>query len=268
MILTNEELLLFHRCVGIGNVSEADVIIFGNEFGTAAASGGGTKASVLKFMDVFAKKLFNIGEGFTLLDISAPVSSTFLQFISRLMLALKHNEERFFDDLTIQGRQVLNDYIMNHLYKDNSAIINMRPLLQSTEDTWDYDNISKIEYHNKYNFKTKGHMSDSLRDMRLRILTKAFNIISKESLILASGDKENKKAFFQTIYPTIQFHETKLSDSYKIYHSNNLEKNIILSNYFDNRTIGLSNLKLLFRFILEFRQPKKQASTSTSVKLF
>jgi len=267
MILTNEELLLFHRCVGIGNVSAADVVIFGNEFGTAS-SPGGTKASVSKFMDVFAKKLFSIGEGFNLLDISSPVSSTFLQFISRLMLALKHNEERFFDDLTIQGRQVLNDYIMNHLYKDNSAIINLKPLLQATEDAWEYDNIDKIEYHNKYNFKTRSHMSDSLRDMRLRILTKAFSLIPKESLILASGGKENKKAFFQTIYPTIRFHETKLSDSYKIYHSDNIEKKIILSNYFDNRTIGLSNLKLLFRFILEFRQSKTQSPKHTSARLF
>ena len=112
MILTEEELLLFHKCIGTGNISTADVIIFGNEFGSAGGMGGGTQACVSKFMSEFkTKKLFQIGEGFTQLDIdSPPVSSTFLQFISRLVLALKYKDERFFGTLTSEGKIFLNNF--------------------------------------------------------------------------------------------------------------------------------------------------------------
>jgi hypothetical protein len=262
MILTSEQILAFHKFIGFGNITTASIVIFGNEFGTATRS---TQACISYFMNEFeTKKRFNIGEGFSLIEMDPPpVSSTFLQFISRLMLALKHSDDRFFSDLTFQGKIVLNNYIMNSLYRENSAIINLRPLPQPTEQHWTYSNINEGEYHSKYNFALRNHTSDELKNMRLRILKEAFNLIAKESLVLGSGDKENKKAFFKIIYPTIQFHETKLSDL-KIYYSNN--PRIILSNYFDNRTIGLSGLKQLYHFILDFNQPKK--SIATSLQLF
>ena len=267
MILTNEQIELFTKCIGLGPADKASVIIFANEFGTSGG-GGGTQACVSKFMGEFeTRKLLQIGEGFTIIDIDPPpVSSTFLQFVSRLMLALKHQDDRFFDELTIQGRLVLNDYIMNHLYREDSVMLNIRPYPQPSEDTWCYDNIDRIGYHNNYNFSLRGHRDDKFRDIRLSILKEAFRI--SNGLILGSGDKENKKYFFQTIYPTIQFHELKLSDSYKIYYSNNLEKKIILSNYFDNRTIGLSNFKKLFHFIVDFNKPIIPPQKSTSVQLF
>ena len=179
------------------------------------------------------------------------------------MLALKHNDDRFFDELTIQGKTVLNDYIMNHLYREDSAMINLKGLPQSTENHWNYDNIDNIEYHSSYNFMHRNHTNNKFRDMRVSILKKAFTLIKKDAIILSTGDAKNKKAFFQIIYPTIKFHENTLSETYKIYYS--YTPKIIISNYLDNRTIGLKNLSLLFDFIVDFNKPKIKTS---SVKLF
>lgn len=268
MIITPEQLLWLHRSIGQGPIDKATFIIFGNEFGCARGRSD-TNSSINQFINEFqTRKLLKINEGFTVLDIdSPPVTSTFLQFISRLSLALKHEDDRFFGELSNEGKTFLNNYIMSSLYRENEAVINFRPLLQSTENHWDYENISESAYYNLYDFTTKNQKSNKLKELRVNILKEAFNLIKKESFIIGAGDKNNKKAFFETIYPEIKFSEEKLSDSYTIYFSNNIKK-IILSNYFDNRTIGLGNLKLLYEFIVELKKKENTIKSCSSTKLF
>jgi hypothetical protein len=267
MILTNEQKNWLYKSIGQGPVNTADLIIFGNEFGSARGKGD-TESSINQFINEFkTRKLLQIADGFTVIDIdSPPVTSSFLQYISRLALALKHKDDRFFGEFSAEGKAFLNKYIMNSLYRENTAVINFRPLLQPTESQWPYENISENVYHNIFDFTVKNLHHDQLLDMRVSILKAAFDMIKKDAIVLGSGDKENKKAFFKTIYPTIQFKEEKLSETYKIYHSNNIDKKIILSNYFDNRTLGLENLELLYNFICEFNLPKEHNIIAT--KLF
>lgn len=249
MILTKEQAIWLHRSIGQGPIDTAKIIIFGNEFGSARGKGN-TQKCIEEFINEFkTRKLLKIGDGFNVLDIDPPpVSSTFLQFISRLLLALKYKDERFFDSLTFEGHAYVNNYIMNFLYRENSAIINLRPLPQPTENHWDYENINESNYKNLYNFKSKYKGHNKFRQFRLKLLKEAFDM-GKNALILGAGDKHNKKAFFEEIYPNIVFQQTVLNDIVEIYFS--LDPKIILSNYYDNRSgVRLEGLRQIYHFIL------------------
>lgn len=251
MILTNEQALWLYKCVATGPIDKAKIIIFGNEWGTGAGEGN-TERAINRFINEFkTRKTLKIDtDYFSILEIdSPPVNSTFLQFISRLALALKHKDDRFFDELTVEGWSFLNNYIMNSLYREDTAIINMKPLPQTTERVWDYQNINENEYSNMFNFKTKNNFYkyDNYRKFRIKGLKAAFDI-AKDALILGSGDKHNKKAFFETIY-NIKFEQFILNDKVEIYFSKNPK--IIISNYYDNRNgIRLLGLKEIYNFIL------------------
>lgn len=261
MIMTPDILMWLHRSIGQGPINDSSLIIFGNEFGSARGHGS-TEDSINQFINEFkTRKLLKINEGFTVLDIDQPpVTSSFLQFVSRLSLALQHNDDRFFGELSSEGKAFLNDYIMNKLYRKNEAVINFRPLLQPTENHWPYENISESAYYKLYNFTLKNNITNKYKEIRVKILKEAFNMIKKDAIILGSGDKENKRAFFETIYPEIKFSEKKLNDTYKIYYSSNTNKKIILSNYFDNRTLGLDNLRDLYYFIKKFREEQNETN--------
>jgi hypothetical protein len=125
----------------------------------------------------------------------------------------------------------------------------LKPYPQHTERSWEYDNIDEKGYYRQYNFTLKNHTSDKYRDLRIGAMKEAF-VMCKNALILGSGDKENKKAFFQMIYPSIKFEEIVLSEKLKIYFSR--YPKIILSNYYDNRSgIRLDGLKCLYNFIID-----------------
>jgi len=248
MILTEDQLLMLNKCVAQGPIDKASVVIFGNEFGTAGGEGD-TERCVNRFMHEFAtRKLLQIGEGFSTIEIdSPPVNSTFLQFISRFMLARKYKDERFFGELSEEGKVVLNKYIMYDLYRKDSAIINLRPLPRHTERHWDYSNIDEKEYNRQYNFSLKKPLNDKYKEIRLTAMKEAFQL-AKNALILGSGDKDNKKKFFETIYPDIKFEEYILLGNVKIYVSE--FPKIILSNYYDHRSgVGLNGLKEIYRFV-------------------
>jgi hypothetical protein len=266
MILNKEQLLWLYRSIGQGPIDLASIIIFANEFG-AARGRGNTESSINQFINEFkTRKLLKIDEGFTVLDIdSPPVSSIFLQYVSRLSLALKFKDERFFDELSEEGKAFLNNYIMNSLYRENTGVINYRPLLQPTEDKWPYENISESSYKRLFDFTLKNKKENALKNFRVKILKAAFDMTKKECVIIGSGDQTNKKYFFQYIYPTIQFKEINLSENYNVYYSDNLGKHIILSKYFDNRTLGLFNLKLLYQFIEKIPKEKPLKSISSQM---
>lgn len=248
MILTNQQFDLLNRCIGGGPINEASIVIFGNELGTA--DGGTTEQTIKNFeIDWTKGPMIQTGEGFVSLNIGTPpASSTFLRFISRLALALRHKEDRFFDELTNTGKVLINNYITTELYRTDTAIINLKPLPQSTERHWDYENINEKEYHKQYNFGLKKRPSDTWSDLRLQSIKSGFEL-AKNSLILGSGNKQNKKAFLETIFPSIKFEEISLSDKNQIYAAKNPK--VILSNYYDYRNgIKLSGLKEIYHFIL------------------
>jgi len=247
MILTTEQLKLLTRCVGGGPIDKASIVVFGNELGTAEA--GTTEATINKFtQDWTTNPVLTVGEGFVPLKIGIlPVNSTFLQCISRMALAIRHKEDRFFDSLTYEGRAFLNNYILNELYRTDTAVINLRPLPQSTEKHWDYSNISENDYHSLYNFMLRRPLDSFWKDMRVSILREAFEM-AKNSLILGSGDKHNKRAFFELIFKDIKFEEVILENDLQIYVSKTPK--IILSNYYSSYNgLGLDGLKKIYHFI-------------------
>jgi hypothetical protein len=250
MILTSRQKYILNQCLGGGPLDRASVLIFGNELGTLET--GNLETTINKFIsDWESGRKFHAGIGFLTLNIgSPPVNSTFLQFIARLMLALNHKDERFFDKLTDEGKVFLNNYIMNELFKTDTAIINLRPLPQSTERHWGYEDIDEKEYYKMFNFMLSRSSSNPWRNLRVQNMKKAFEIaFSKKCLVLGIGDKNNKKAFFEKEMK-VEFESKMLNEDVEVYVSFNPK--IILSNYYDNRNgIRLSGLKEIYNFILE-----------------
>jgi hypothetical protein len=250
MILTNGQMGLLFRCVGGGPIDKAKIVMFGNELGTAEG-GGSTEATIESFKkDWTSHPVLNIGPGFVTTHIGAlPVNSVFLQCVSRMALAIRYKEDRFFDSLTGQGKALLNKYIMEELYRTETAVINLKPLPQSTERHWDYENIDESRYLSMFNFTLLRSPDSPWKQLRLKVMKEAFNL-AKNSLILGAGDRHNKKAFLELIYEGVRFENVKLENDIHIYVSKN--PRIILSNYYSPYTgLGLDGLKTLYRYMAD-----------------
>jgi len=248
MTLTNGQMSLLFRCVGGGPINKAKILVFGNELGTAEG-GGNTEVTINKFaLDWTTHETLKIGEGFVPLHIGAlPVNSVFLQCVSRMALAIRYKEDRFFDQLTGQGKALLNKYIMEELYRTETAVINLKPLPQSTERHWDYENINESRYLSMFNFTLLNSPDSPWKQLRLKVMKEAFNL-AKNSLILGSGDRHNKKAFLQLIYDDVKFEKITLENDIQLYVSKTPK--IILSNYYSPYTgLGLDGLKTLYHYI-------------------
>jgi hypothetical protein len=249
MILNNGQMKILFRCVGGGPIDKAKILVFGNELGTAET--GNLETTINKFAtDWTSHPVLTIGEGFVPLHIGIlPVNSVFLQCISRMALAIRHKDDRFFDQLTGEGKAFLNKYILEELYRTETAVINLKPLPQSTEKTWDYQNISESRYQNMFNFNLAYSLDSPWKQLRLNVMKEAFKL-AKNALILGSGDRHNKKAFLQLMYEGIQFKNVKLENDIQIYVST--KPRVILSNYYSPYTgLGLDGLKILYHYLVD-----------------
>ena len=239
---------LLFRCVGGGPIDKAKIVVFGNELGCAEA-GGNTEATIAKFSkDWTSHPVLELGNGFVPLHIGTlPVNSVFLQCISRLALAMRYKDDRFFDSLTGEGRAFLNKYILEELYRTETAVINLRPLPRSTEKVWDYTNINENRYQNMFNFTLLVAPDSPWKQLRLSVLKEAFKK-AQNALILGSGDRHNKKEFLKLMYEDIKFESKTLENNIQIYVS--YKPKVILSNYFSPYTgLGLDGMKILYHFI-------------------
>jgi hypothetical protein len=250
MTLTNGQMRTLFRCVGGGDIGAAKIVVFGNELGTAEG-GGNTEVTVNKFINDWASDhVLTLNEGFVPLHIGTlPVNSVFLQCISRMALAIRHKDDRFFDALTGEGKAFLNKYILEELYRTDTAVINLKPLPQSTERHWDYTNIDENRYQNMFNFTLYRSPDSPWKQLRLSVLKEAFQV-AKNALILGSGDRHNKKAFLELMYKDVKFESVTLENDIHIYVSKTPK--IILSNYYSPYTgLGLDGLKILYHYIAQ-----------------
>ena len=238
--INSEEYSLLNRYIGQGKL-DADLVFFGNEPGT---SGCGVKDTLKHLRE---DDRYEVGKGFMLKESYAyPTTSDFARFMARLCLGIKYKDDRWFSSLSNLGKVTLNEHITSPLSIKPHALVNLRPLPRPTQDTWEYSNIDKKDYIKKWNFTLKRHYSDSDKDERLEILKTFF--YSRTGLVIGIGEKENKKRFFENIYPDIKFHTAEL-EHHKIYFS--IANKIILSDYFNNRNgIKIVGLKDLYEFIL------------------
>lgn len=248
MILTNGQMKLLFRCVGGGPIDKAKIVIFGNELGTAEG-GGSTERTIEKFKkDWTSYETLKLNEGFVPLHIGTlPVNSVFLQCISRLALAMRYKDDRFFDSLTNEGRAFLNKYILEELYRTETAVINLRPLPQATERHWDYENIDENKYKRLFNFTLMKSEESPWKTFRLKILKEAFNT-AHNALILGAGDRHNKKEFLKLMYEDVEFKSVTLQNNIEIYVSK--KPRIVLSNYYSPYTgLGLDGMKILYNYL-------------------
>jgi hypothetical protein len=240
--LSNKQYQLLNAYIGQGNFTSAHYVFFGNEFGLSES------ATILTYINriksyILKDNIYVLNDkwenGFMLTEADcAPIKSIFIQFISRLILTLESNDDKWFNKLNIDDKLILNTYIEKRLNREDACIINLRPLPRSTERVWPYDNISQKDYIKSYNFLLKNHQTN----FRIEILQKLFKDLDNKILI-GIGDKRNKRKFIESIYPNIIFKEqNKLFISYK--------PKIILSDYFDNKNgIGLNGLHEIFKII-------------------
>ncbi len=250
MKLTDDQMKLFFSHVGAGPIDKAKIVVFGNEMGTAAGKGS-TEKTIESLIDDWSKrKILHVGEGFVALDVGTlPVNSIFLRCISRMALAIRYNEPRFFDKLSNEGNVFLNKYILEELYRTDVAVLNLKPLPKGTGKHWSYENIGEKEYYNLFNFVHQKVPESTWKNFRVNILKEAFQL-AKNSLILGSGDRHNKKEFLKIVYPGIEFESKTLDGNVQIYVSN--YPRVILSNYYSSyRGLGLKGLKTIFYYIQE-----------------
>ena len=238
MILTNEQLITLHTHISGGPLKTASIVIFGNELGTAET--GDPETAVLKLINDWNN---NVRIGIL------PIKSVFLQFISRFACAVKYKTDKFFDSPMGVEHFVHIHHMLYELYKTDTAVINLRPLPQSTENHWHYENISKKDYYKHYNFCLSRSSNDSWSDLRVQSLRSGFESLSPTALILGSGDRHNKKCFLQKIYPDIEFLTVNLKST-EIYVAKSPK--IILANYFSYRNgIKLQGLKEIYEYTLQ-----------------
>lgn len=249
MNLTLDDWNLLQNYVGEGPIDKAKIVFFGNEFGLAQNN----IENYLNFLKTFIKenKIILLGkdisEGFTIYGKnSAPLNSQFVRFCSRFMLAFNNKDDRFLGELSKQGEIAINNYITHYLHMHNSAIINYRALPRPSEDQWIYENINKNNYLKSYSISSKNHVFDKSVKHRISNLLRAFYKASKP-IIIGTGDKWNKQKLFERLLKHSKFKEIQLTTGKNILIDEN--QKIILTDYFDHRTLGLNSLKEIFNII-------------------
>jgi hypothetical protein len=238
--ISKEEYLLLHRYIGQGKLN-ASLVFFGIEPGT---SGAGWEET-LQFLK--EEPHHTIGKGFLLKEsYSNPTASDFVTFMMRLYLGLKNKDTRWFEDLPTLAKVEINKYGNIPVQEKDICLVNLRPLPRPSQDTWVYPDIDVKGYNRLWNFMLKRHYSDPNKEMRLEVLKKFFD--ERTGLVIGIGEKDNKRRFFETLYPDIIFYQADL-DTHNIYFS--IKHKIILSNYFNNRNgIKIIGLKDLYNFIV------------------
>jgi hypothetical protein len=97
-----------------------------------------------------------------------------------------------------------------------------------------------------WNFHLKRHYSDPEQQLRLEAFNTFFK--SRTGLVIGIGEKENKRKFFEKIYPKIKFIKGDLP-SHTIYYDT--KHKIVLSNYFNSRNgIKMKGLRELYYFLI------------------
>jgi hypothetical protein len=242
MELLKNDYKLLCSYIGYGVIKEPHICFFGNESGTG---GMHTTDYIPKFLKDLQKTI-HIKSAAILPEINdLPVSSVFLQFIARLLLAIEQNEIMWFETLSSYDKidvVSLNYYIINRFNKENTCVFNLRPLPRPTERVWPYSSVNEKDYIKSYNFCLKRPLTNEFKQIRIQALYDGFEQI-KDTLIIGIGDKENKRKFFEQLY------QCSFKKIYDFYYDE--KHNIILSNYFDNKNgIGLNGLKHLYNFII------------------
>jgi len=237
--INKEDYNLLNQYIGQGKLN-ASLVFFGIEPGMAGTGWTDT----LKFLK--EEPHYEIGSGFLLKEsYSKPTSSDFVIFTTMLYLALKNKDDKWVKDLDTLEKVEINKYINMSVQEKDVCLVNLRPLPRPTQDTWVYPDIDVKGYNRLWNFMLKGHHSDSSKEVRLSVFKQFFD--ERTGLVIGIGEKENKKKFFETIYPDIIFHKSIL-DNHTIYFDP--IRKIILSDYFNNRNgIKVAGLNDLYKFI-------------------
>lgn len=253
--ISREDRLLLYNYLGQGFIDKK-IIIFGNEPGLAGVNDLPDmikrikEGEIIYSDDLFGSKEFpfQLSESFT-----HPTTSEFARFVSRLDLAITHNEPRFLKELSVQGNVALNEHIFKPISEKNSSLINLRPLPRPTQDTWIYSNIDKKEYNKEWNFSLKRHYISPEGIRRVQGIKKLINHPVRHQnhgIVIGVGEKENKRIFFESLFKEYNesFYKINL-DSHSIYFHSTLR--IILCDYFNSRNgIKLSGLKELYEFLV------------------
>jgi len=252
IVINKDDIELLYSFLGIGPFLKAKFVFLGNEFGLSSKS-------INDLLNIIKNKIRNndityINKAFILdyINDSSSIKSIFVQFCSRLLLALETKDERWFGELSKLGKISLNNYILNKLHKENSCIINLRPLPRPTERQWIYENINEKDYMKKFNYILKNYKGDNLSNERLINFNIFLNKV-QNAVKICSGNKENKKYFFLQLNKILNEnkYQFELIDDFYIDKINK----IIISNYFDNRSgIKLNGLNKLYHKILELNE--------------
>jgi len=262
MKISKEQLSKLNNFVGSGDFINANIIFFGNEEGLGSLE---LKEAIKRRCNlhdkedtprlsnnIFYRKNWEIEE--------KAVNSSMLQFQSRILLFLNNQNGNWFlkkDEEPILFQQI-KEYQRAQLYRESisykfkSALIDLRPLPRFTEKEWPYANINRSEYLKAFQFKRENGIAEDLlklKNQRAQNIKTVFDSSKKAKVIVGIGDKHSKRNLFEQLYNAYftNIIEGKCFQS-QIKH-NGKALNIILSNFFDYRSLGLENLKELSQII-------------------
>jgi hypothetical protein len=252
MLITNEHLKLYNAYLGQGPVHKASILFFGNESGLASIT---PEKSINWLENIVKEKQYTLvgntwEEGFFTKSFRDKpiVNSTYVRYLGRFILALTTNDDRWLGNLSEQGKIAVNNYLLNELHENVSCYINLRPLPRPTENHWIYENINQNSYLNSYNFNKVSGIPEFTKP-RIKNILRGLYAAKNKPLIIATGDKYNKKSLFEKILPYHNFEEIILKNGKKIFID--FKQKIILCDYFDNRVIGIDSVKEIYFIVKE-----------------
>ncbi|UYZ21734.1 hypothetical protein [Mesobacillus jeotgali] len=277
--LSNDELEKLQAFIGYGDLRKSKIIFLGNEEGLggyeldysikakyeAYGKNSSTYLNVDNWKDGYYEIPENVEENYkkVLLNLRGRLNSEdslfapMLEFQARIIKNILQPNRNWFlkKSEDEDAYKEIKEYYQRSLYNRNSqynvSLMDFRSLPRKNErDDWPFENINCSQYIKAFEFNPHSKLDDfymNLQKQRGRVLKQAIEY-SVADTIIGIGAKHAKKRFFEQNFDSVEFKSYKLSKGKPQLYKGELSLKdrtitVLLSDFFDYRTIGLDGLE-------------------------
>ncbi len=263
MYISIDQLFRMIAFVGYGDFSNAEIIFFGNEEGTAG--GPDLEIEINKRCHQYLNEgtpicSRNPEAGFYIIPQNNIIGNIpMLQFQARLLLHLINQKVDWFQTKANKPArfECIKAYTTYLLYKETSpliksALVDLGPLPRSNGNAWLYENLNRRQYDRAFSYENQDNIDNYYLELSLqrsKVIKRLLNKCGQAKILIGIGKKDIKKRFLTQAFNNPHFDILDLGNSFCHYTELSMENgkliHVFLCDFFNNRNFKLNNLQAL-----------------------